>query len=162
MEGFWSEENVPVQGNYAETETGVKVIQKLRKIKEKIETLSETEWCKIGMVKAFFKVPQYDTNSSSLHKRIYAGFSHCRLCSLKNNGNGEYVINNGFKSYIVPDGYLHYLQDHGVNPSEEFEKFILGIDLDSLSIPEPIPDSHIQTLNTWTLQRDLDGISWSK
>ena len=43
----------------------------------------------------------------------YRGFSHCRLCGIKNGTRElEIIIDN--TKYSIPEGYLHYLEHHNV------------------------------------------------
>jgi hypothetical protein len=49
-----------------------------------------------------------------------AGFSRCRLCQSP-NGTVEFVLDG----WAWPSGFRHYVTEHGIQPTEEFEEFVL-------------------------------------
>ena len=50
----------------------------------------------------------------------YRGISLCRICE-QTNGNAEYSLDD----WCWPSGYMHYIQEHDVQPDEEFYKWIM-------------------------------------
>ena len=51
------------------------------------------------------------------------GWSTCRLCKRK-NGTITYTAELDSVEYNWPSGLLHYMEDHNVDPSPKFKKFI--------------------------------------
>jgi hypothetical protein len=51
----------------------------------------------------------------------YMGYSHCRLCSKKDNGDSE--LTDGV--YIWPDGLKHYVTEHNVRLPRRFVEHVL-------------------------------------
>ena len=49
------------------------------------------------------------------------GWSNCRVCG-DMNGSVEYALDG----WRWPEGLVHYLSDHGVRPTPDFERFVLG------------------------------------
>jgi hypothetical protein len=54
--------------------------------------------------------------SSGTIARAYMGYSPCRLCSDRNNGDREFT--DGI--YIWPQGLRHYVDEHSVRLPEKF------------------------------------------
>ena len=53
------------------------------------------------------------------HSVGYRGISMCRICGCM-NGSREYE----HKGWVWPAGFAHYIEQHGVVPTQEFQKFI--------------------------------------
>ena len=51
----------------------------------------------------------------------------------KDAGDAEYTLRG---KWIIPEGYKHYVELHDVKPSEEFETFLLALDVESMSLPD--------------------------
>jgi hypothetical protein len=51
----------------------------------------------------------------------YFGHSHCRLCSLAENGCAD--LTDGV--WVWPDGFVHYVQAHFVKPPQAFVDHVL-------------------------------------
>lgn len=51
----------------------------------------------------------------------YRGYSHCRLCSKKDNGDSE--LTDGI--HVWPDGLKHYVTEHGVRLPRRFVEHVL-------------------------------------
>lgn len=49
----------------------------------------------------------------------YRGWSTCRICGAA-NGSQEYALG----LFRWPEGYKHYLTEHGVDPPNEFKKWV--------------------------------------
>lgn len=54
--------------------------------------------------------------------RAYMGWSPCRMCDRRDNGNLE--LSDG--AYIWPEGLVHYVEDHAVRPPEVLTTHVLS------------------------------------
>jgi len=61
-------------------------------------------------------------NSQELH---YNGYSFCRLCGCK-NGTIEFSLSSQGVTFRYPIGLFHYYEEHNVQPSKEFNDFIIN------------------------------------
>ena len=52
----------------------------------------------------------------------YYGYSFCRLCPLKENGDSEvhWTAPKSQRKWIFPTGYFHYILEHNIEIPEEF------------------------------------------
>lgn len=65
-------------------------------------------------------------------KRMFMGYSPCRLCEKEKNGCWEYYVQCKDNSWIAwPEGLLHYYRKHKVLPSKFFFEAIM-------TLPDPI------------------------
>ena len=67
------------------------------------------------------KLKKIEQASSAVY---YYGCSTCRICG-EDNGCGEYTYND----FVWPEGYMHYLEEHNVKMDEEFEEFLLNLEI---------------------------------
>lgn len=59
-----------------------------------------------------------DYIGTGLIVRTYMGYSTCRLCGKRDNGDME--LSDGY--YVWPDGLVHYVREHGVRLPHAFVK----------------------------------------
>lgn len=55
--------------------------------------------------------------------RLYMGYSTCRVCGKKDNGDSEY--SDG--TYVWPSGFAHYVLEHQVRPPDEFVQHAINM-----------------------------------
>lgn len=162
MRGFWSDTNVPKNVKYNETDVGKKVICKLKELLERINLYSSGEWFKIESAIYLIRRATHKNTKHLGDIRVvsYCGESTCRICG-KDNGDSEYILKSNNEEWTFPSGYLHYIIDHGVEPSKEFEKFMLNLDIKSLELP-PVPsDKLICDLNYLMMFMNPTGLQYS-
>lgn len=135
-EGFWSEDRKPtafIDSDYHTTERGIKFINQLNLIHKRIKSISSIDWMNIGFLGKDYKSEKSGLGlcDHDLQYVEYAGYHTCLICG-KNAGDAEYTLRG---KWIVPEGYKHYVEVHDVKPSEEFETFLLALDVESMSLP---------------------------
>lgn len=102
IEGFWYSEYEPYYPMPISTSTKVdnKFLQKLTSI---LNTKNDTNNIKIEW---------------------FDGCSDCRLCEEEYGSQTFHCTFNGI-TWSFPSGLIHYYQDHNVQPSNDFYKFIM-------------------------------------
>lgn len=63
----------------------------------------------------------------------YCGYSLCRLCN-KGNGDSEYDLSYHDQHFRFPEGLIHYYTEHNVQPSAEFVKFVMNVDINQVKL----------------------------
>ncbi|AYV77944.1 MAG: hypothetical protein Edafosvirus3_22 [Edafosvirus sp.] len=151
-EGFWNDVIKPA--DFKSSNLNKDFILKIHEIKKKIMTINQKTWIKYSRAMVLFGLPQPD-----IHCIHYMGSHHCIECGI-DNGCAEYIILHNGKKWIFPEGYFHYIEVHNVNPSIEFQKMILEINLDNCTFPFEISDDTFQEMNMLRLLNGMKGLSY--
>ena len=117
MEGYWydgdtSDTTHPIP-RPAEKKIDQEIIDRLREILNCVDEEDEgLEWGE-------------HPEGFLLQKKSYLGSSSCRLCK-RRNGSTEFVISHPdlVEVFRVPEGFIHYLEEHQIQLSERFRKFL--------------------------------------
>lgn len=163
--GFWNEKNQPVVGNYHESELGKQFIDKMKLLNVKINSYSTTDYFNYGMFlscnKTLKYVPESEIKINGIEVVGYMGYSTCRICNCE-NGCEDYIITQNNIQYTFPCGYFHYIIEHGVKPNEDFEQFILNLDIDSCTLPPKISDALVTMMDVVILNKGIQCLKYPK
>ena len=150
IEGFWNKQNVPKSGEYKNK----LVIQKLNDINNFVHK-NWQEFHDYHIVQGTYCVPVLNIDQIQ-----YCGYAHCRLCDNVDNGDSDIIITHAGGTLIFPEGYVHYLEEHGLVPSKRFEEIILGIDVESATVPK-FDYNTIMQINMLKIHKSMAGMKCS-
>lgn len=153
-EGFWDETNKPTDKGFNKTDEGKKFVIKMQEI-YKIFNKYHSDHCVWMQYSTLIK---YGYKKPNLFKKGYMGHAHCRVCNIKNNGSEDFLIELDGVEWIIPEGYLHYLENHGIEPSKEFQEFINSLDLTKLTTVRELTEFEEQLVIQLNFQNIIKGM----
>ncbi len=117
----------------------------------------------------------YNLNSQKLNELCekyplsivsYCGYSFCRLCPIKNNGDCEvyWIAAKSQRKWIFPTGYFHYIVEHNIEVPKEFILDILENDKPNIlydTNDKGILDQLYHQINVLNMRATMSGLSYS-